>query len=172
MPVEVAANLARFDGIRYGLSVGQDETIWEVYRKTRAQGLGDEVKRRIILGTFASSAGYADRFYLKGQQVRHLIKRDFDRAFEEVDFILAPVSPTTAFKLGEKTADPLQMYLSDIYTIPANLAGIPAIALPAGLAEGLPLGVQLLGPQQSDWQLLDFAERYEEAINFAASPNL
>lgn len=179
MPVEVASNLARFDVVRYG--------------KGREQ-FGDEVKRRIILGTFASSAGYADRFYLKGQQARLLIKQDFDRAYQRVDYILSPVSPTVAFKIGEKTEDPLAMYFSDIYTIPANLAGLPAISLPAGLAKReigngkeeigkekrdkkeersgkeLPVGVQLIGPQRSDWQLLDFAENYEKILNFKATP--
>src|SRR3972149_4471197 len=134
MPVEVSSNLARYDGIKYGFSAKDAQNLLDVYLESRSAGFGAEVKRRIMLGTYASSAGYVDQYYNKAQKVRALIKKDFDEAFKEVDFIVGPVSPTVAFKFGEKTVDPLSMYLSDIYTIAVNLAGLPAISVPAGFA--------------------------------------
>lgn len=151
-PVEVASNLARFDGIRFG--------------KTRDH-FGKEPMRRIILGTFISSSGYVDQYYNQAIAVKQLIKQDFDEAFKEVDLIAAPTTPTTAFKFGEKAADPLQMYLSDIFTVPANLAGIPAINLPIGLADGLPVGIQLMGPQFGESLLFVIGKELEKAVGFS-----
>jgi aspartyl-tRNA(Asn)/glutamyl-tRNA(Gln) amidotransferase subunit A len=143
MPCEVSSNLGRYDGVRYGLSE-KGESLFDSYDQTREAGFGAEVKRRIMLGSYALSAGYYDQYYRKALKVRTLIKKDFDEAFKEVDLIVGPTSPTTAWKLGEKSADPLTMYLSDIYTISANLAGIPGLSVPCGFAEGLPVGLQLL----------------------------
>ena len=158
---EASANLARYDGIRYGLRVPGDNNI-EIYNRTRARGFGAEVKRRIMLGTFVLSAGYYDAYYLKGQQVRTLIRRDFERAFESCDIIATPVAPTTAFKLGEKTADPLQMYLSDIFTISVNLAGLPGMSVPCGFdASGLPIGLQLIGPPFGEEAILRAGDAFE-----------
>lgn len=161
---EASSNLARFDGVRFGARVAGDRPLSEMYKQTRAL-FGEEVKRRIILGTFALSAGYYDAYYKKACQVRRLIKQDFDKAYQNVDMILAPVSPTTAFKLGDKTSDPLQMYLNDIYTIPANLAGIPGISVPAGrAANGLPIGVQFLGRHFGEPELLAMAKFIEQNV--------
>ncbi len=158
---EASANLARYDGIRYGLRVPGDNNI-EIYNRTRARGFGAEVKRRIMLGTFVLSAGYYDAYYLKGQKVRTLIRRDFERAFESCDVIATPVTPTTAFKLGEKTSDPLQMYLSDIFTISVNLAGLPGMAVPCGFdASGLPIGLQLIGPPFGEEAILRAGDAFE-----------
>jgi aspartyl-tRNA(Asn)/glutamyl-tRNA(Gln) amidotransferase subunit A len=145
-PAEASANLARFDGVRYGPRISTG-AMWETYRQTRGAGFGPEVKRRIMLGTYALSAGYYDdAYYLKAQKVRTLIKRDFDTAFAQVDVIACPTSPTTAFKIGERVDDPLQMYLSDVFTLAVNLAGICGISVPCGFDElGLPIGLQLLG---------------------------
>jgi aspartyl-tRNA(Asn)/glutamyl-tRNA(Gln) amidotransferase subunit A len=145
-PCEVSANLERYDGIRYGYHSKKAENLLEVYTKSRAGGFGPEVVRRIMLGTYALSAGYFDAYYLKAQKVRALIRRDFDNAFEKVDVIIGPTSPTVAFKIGEKSDDPLSMYLSDIYTVPVNLAGVPAISVPCGVGaqSKLPVGVQLI----------------------------
>ncbi len=146
LPAEASANLARFDGIRYGLSERrQTTTLLELYQKTRDHGFGAEAKRRIILGTFVLSSGYYEAYYAKAQKVRTLVKRDFTEAFKEVDVILTPVSPTRAFKIGERAHDPLSMYLSDVFTIPANLAGVPAISIPVKGVSGLPVGFQLIG---------------------------
>jgi aspartyl-tRNA(Asn)/glutamyl-tRNA(Gln) amidotransferase subunit A len=158
---EASANLARFDGIRYGLRVEAGNQR-ELYKKTRARGFGDEVKRRIMLGTFALSAGYYDAYYLKAQKVRTLIKRDFERVFEKCDLIVTPTAPTTAFKLGEKMSDPLQMYLSDIFTISVNLAGLPGLAMPCGYdRNGMPIGLQLIGPPFGEESMLRAADAYE-----------
>ena len=169
MPAEVSANLARFDGVRYpGLPEIKKsaETLRDIYFKTRGEGFGPEVRRRILLGTFVLSAGYYDAYYAKAQKVRRLISDDFNRAWNEVDVIFAPVTPTPAFKFGEKTADPIQMYLSDVFTIPANLAGIPALSIPVKNyplgGEELPVAFQLMGPRLSDKKLLHIGKFYEE----------
>jgi aspartyl-tRNA(Asn)/glutamyl-tRNA(Gln) amidotransferase subunit A len=166
MPAEVSSNLARFDGMRYGRSDKRQATsdkLMEVYKKTRREGFGPEARRRIILGTFVLSSGYYDAYYAKAQKVRRLIKEDFDNAFKEVDIILGPVAPTPAFKLGEKTADPLQMYLSDIFTIPVNLAGLPAISIPVRGQEGLPIGFQLIGRHFREADIFGLGYYYEKA---------
>jgi aspartyl-tRNA(Asn)/glutamyl-tRNA(Gln) amidotransferase subunit A len=158
---EASANLSRYDGIRFGLRVEGDNNI-EIYNRTRARGFGAEVKRRIMLGTFVLSAGYYDAYYLKGQKVRTLIRRDFERAFESCDIIATPVAPTTAFALGEKTSDPLKMYLSDIFTISVNLAGLPGISVPCGFdAQGLPIGLQLIGQPFGEEAILRAGDAFE-----------
>ncbi len=162
MSSEVASNLARYDGVKYGLQI-QGDTLLESYLESRSKGFGQEAKRRIMLGTFSSSAGYSDQYYQKAQLARAKIKQDFDQAFEKVDLIAAPVAPTTAFKLGEKVDQPLQMYLSDIYTIPTNLAGLPGISIPCGLVEGLPVGLQLMANRFEDEFLLDIGQKYDQA---------
>ncbi|OQA47180.1 MAG: Glutamyl-tRNA(Gln) amidotransferase subunit A [Chloroflexi bacterium ADurb.Bin325] len=163
---EASANLARFDGIRYGLSAAA-ESLWETYRETRGQGFGPEVKRRIMLGAYALSAGYYDAYYLKAQQVRTLIRADFDAALAEVDVIACPTGPTTAFRIGEKMADPLSMYLTDILTLSANLAGLPAISLPCGFdGAGLPIGLQLMAGAFQEPLLLAAAFAYEQAAGW------
>ncbi len=163
---EASANLARFDGIRFGLSV-DGETIFDHFRQTRGAGFGPEVKRRIMLGTYALSAGYYDAYYLKAQQVRTLIKQDFDSAFAEVDVIVSPTSPTTAFRIGEKVDDPLAMILTDIFTTSANLAGLCGISIPCGFdAGGLPIGLQLLGPSLGEEKILQTAYAYEQSTEW------
>ena len=165
-PAEASANLARYDGVRYGLRVDADSPL-EMYRATRGQGFGAEVKRRIMLGTYALSAGYYDAYYLKAQKVRTLIKADFDSAFEKVDVIATPVSPTTAFRIGEKADDPLQMYLSDVLTMSVNLAGNCGISLPCGFDKtGLPIGLQLIGPALAEERILRTAFAYEQATEW------
>ena len=166
-PAEVSSNLARYDGIRYGHSVERRDdwhgALEDVYRQSRAEGFGPEVKRRIMLGTYALSTGYYDAYYKKAMEIRTLVKRDFDDAFKKVDVILTPTAPTTAFKLGEKTGDPLAMYLSDIFTVPANLAGLPGISIPAGFdADGLPIGLQLMGAQWDEETVFRAAHAYEQ----------
>jgi len=172
MPAEVSANLARFDGIKYGysrmetpfpLGNGVSKLI-DVYLKTRGEGFGAEVRRRIMLGTYILSAGYYDAYYTRAQKVRQLIKQDFDRAFKEVDVIITPTSPTTAFKFGEKTQDPLSMYLADIYTVSVNLAGVPGISIPVANEQGLPVGLQLIGKNFDDVRLLRIAKIIETII--------
>jgi len=170
---EASSNLARFDGVRYGFRAEESPTLREMYQRTREQGFGTEVKRRIMLGTYVLSSGYYDAYYLKAQKVRALLKQDFSRAFESCDAIITPTSPTTAFLLGEKTDDPLAMYLNDIYTVTANLAGIPGLSVPCGLsAAGLPIGMQLLGPHWSESTLFRFAYAYEETQPFTARPSV
>ncbi len=164
---EASANLARYDGVKYGLRDMAANDLLSMYCSTRAQGFGPEVKRRIMLGTYALSSGYYDAYYKKAQQVRRLIKQDYDRAFERFDLLLCPTSPSVAFEFGSKTDDPLQMYLSDIATIPANLAGIPGISLLCGFGQGgLPIGLQLLGPSLGDAVLLQAAHAFESATQF------
>lgn len=164
---EASSNLARYDGVRYGLRV-PGGTLTEMYRNTREGGFGPEVKRRIMLGTYALSAGYYDAYYLRAQKVRALIARDFADAFQKVDAIVAPTAPTPAFRLGEKTADPLQMYLADIYTVTGSLAGVPGISVPCGkTAAGLPIGMQILGPHFSEGRVLQIAANFERAGGFA-----
>ncbi len=166
MPAEASSNLARYDGIKYGYSEGDPKlkNLIEFYRITRAKGFGKEVKRRIMLGTFVLSAGYWEAYYLKAQKARALIKKDFEKAFERVDFLLTPTSPTPPFKLKEKIKDPLAMYLSDIYTVSPNLAGLPVISIPCGWIDNLPVGVQLIGAQFKDYELLEFAKKVEEVV--------
>ncbi len=165
-PAEASANLARYDGIRYGLSVPAEE-LWDSYRNTRGQGFGPEVKRRIMLGTYALSAGYYDAYYLKAQQVRTLIKQDFEVALQSVDVIACPTSPTTAFRIGEKVADPLGMYLSDIFTLSLNLAGMCGISLPCGIDSiGLPVGLQLIGGAFQEEMVFRAAHAYEQATEW------
>ena len=172
MTVEVASNLSRYDGIKYGHSTKEAKDLLEVYFKSRAEGFGAEAKRRIILGNYASSAGYIDQYYVKAQKVRTLVKKDFDEAFKKVDLILGPVSPTTAFKIGEKTDDPLQMYLSDIYTISINLAGLPAMSVPAGLSNGLPVGLQIIGPAQAENNIFTLGKLYERSRGDLPHPSV
>jgi aspartyl-tRNA(Asn)/glutamyl-tRNA(Gln) amidotransferase subunit A len=161
---EASSNLARYDGARYGHRAKGVRSLAEMYAKSRSEGFGSEVKRRIMLGTFVLSAGYYEAYYRKAQKVRRLIKEDFDRAFSEVDCIITPTSPTTAFRLREKIEDPLMMYLSDIYTVPANLAGIPALSLPSGIdRQGLPMGLQILGKQFDESTILRVADLLERA---------
>jgi aspartyl-tRNA(Asn)/glutamyl-tRNA(Gln) amidotransferase subunit A len=168
---EASSNLARFDGVRYGFRAENAPELRQMYRKTRAEGFGAEVKRRIMLGTYVLSAGYYDAYYRKAQQVRTLIKNDFLKAFASCDAIITPTAPTPAFAIGEKTDDPLAMYLNDIYTVTANLAGIPGISVPCGLSsERLPIGFQLLGPYWSEDQLLKIAHAYEQVKPFTERP--
>jgi len=162
---EASANLARYDGVQYGLRVPTDD-LYTMYTRTRAQGFGSEVKRRIMLGTFALSAGYYEGFFLKAQRARTLIRREFLRALETVDLVLMPVSPTVPFRLGEKVDDPLQMYLADVYTIPVNLAGLPGISVPCGFGHGLPIGLQLIGRPFDEVTVLRAAHAYEQATEW------
>ena len=165
-PSEASANLARYDGAKYGFSYKDTDNMWEAMEKTRQYGFGAEVKRRIMLGTYALSAGYYDAYYLKAQKVRTLIRREFDEAFEKYDALVTPTSPTVPFKIGEKVDDPLQMYLSDVCTLPINIAGLPAISIPAGFAEGLPIGMQIIGKPFSEETLLKIAHAYEQATDW------
>jgi aspartyl-tRNA(Asn)/glutamyl-tRNA(Gln) amidotransferase subunit A len=168
-PAECSSNLARFDGVRYGLRLDGDADLLTMYTHTRAGGFGAEVKRRILIGTYALSSGYYDAYYGRAQQVRTLISRDFDAAFADFDVIATPTSPGVAFELGAKTADPLAMYLNDYCTVPMSLAGIPGISIPNGLADGLPVGFQLAGPAFSENRLLDIAHAFERALGFDGS---
>jgi aspartyl-tRNA(Asn)/glutamyl-tRNA(Gln) amidotransferase subunit A len=165
-PSEASANLARYDGVKYGYSYRETTSMWEAMEKTKQFGFGAEVKRRIMLGTYALSAGYYDAYYLKAQKVRTLIKRDFERAFETYDVLVTPTSPTVAFKLGEKADDPVQMYLSDLCTLPINIAGVPAISIPAGFVDGLPVGLQFIGRHFGEETLLRAAYAYEQATSW------
>ena len=165
-PSEASANLARYDGVKYGYSARQAESMWDALEKTRQQGFGPEVKRRIMLGTYALSAGYYDAYYIKAQQVRTLIRKELDEAFDRFDAIVTPTSPSVAFKLGEKMDDPVQMYLNDIFTQPANIAGIPAISVPAGVVDGLPVGLQVMAPHMGEETLLRVAYAYEQATEW------
>ncbi len=170
---EASSNLARFDGVRYGFRAENAPGLREMYFKTREAGFGAEVKRRIMLGTYVLSSGYYDAYYAKAQKVRALVKRDYQVAFEKCDVILTPTSPSVAFKIGERSDDPLAMYLSDIYTVSANLAGVPAISVPCGLSSGnLPIGLQLIGNFWSEDVLLNLAHKYETAFPLGAKPGV
>ena len=166
---EASSNLARYDGVRYTRRSPNTTDAIDIYYKSRAEGFGEEVKRRIILGSYVLSSGYYDAYYLRAQKVRTLIRRDFEAAFEKVDVIMTPTSPTTAFKIGEKTSDPLSMYLSDICTINVNLAGLPGISVPCGFSDaGLPVGLQMIGKAFDERNLLSFAASYEAAHEWAS----
>lgn len=165
-PAEASSNLSRFDGVRFGYRCDNPADLTDLYKRSRGEGFGPEVKRRIMVGAYALSAGYYDAYYLQAQKIRRLIKNDFMAAYEQVDVILCPTSPTPPFKLGEKIDDPVSLYLTDIYTITANLAGVPGIALPAGFANGLPLGMQLLGPYFSEARLLNIAHQYQQVTDW------
>ncbi|MFO1505359.1 MAG: Asp-tRNA(Asn)/Glu-tRNA(Gln) amidotransferase subunit GatA [Steroidobacteraceae bacterium] len=165
-PAECSSNLARFDGVRFGHRCENPRDLRDLYDRSRAEGFGAEVKRRIMTGAYVLSAGYYDAYYLKAQKVRALITEEFRRAFQDVDLLLSPTSPTVAFGIGDKTSDPITMYLNDIYTIGANLAGLPALSMPCGFARGLPVGVQLIGPHFGEAKLLHAAHRYQQATDW------
>ena len=165
-PAECSANLARYDGVKYGYSYQDTSDMWEAMEKTREYGFGPEVTRRVMLGTYALSSGYYDAYYLKAQQARTLIKQDFDRVFQEVDALITPTSPVTAFKIGEMIGDPVQMYLIDVCTLPVNIAGLPGLSVPCGFSDGLPVGMQLIGPNFSEETLLRTAHAYESATQW------
>jgi len=163
-PAECSANLARYDGVKYSLSIREPgASLWDVYERSRGEGFGREVKRRVILGTYALSSGYYDAYYLKAQKVRTLIKQDFDRVFERFDAVVGPTSPNVAFPLGAKTQDPLAMYLNDLFTIPTSLAGLPGVSVPAGLADGLPVGLQIIGKALDESTVLRIARAFEQS---------
>ena len=168
-PAECSSNLARFDGVRYGLRASEPADLLDMYTRTRHDGFGPEVKRRVMLGTYALSSGYYDAYYGRAQKVRTKISQDFAQAFEQVDFIVTPTAPTVAFALGEKTGDPLAMYLNDYCTVPMSLAGIPAMSIPCGLSGGLPVGLQLAGPAFSENAMFDAAHALERALAFDGS---
>jgi aspartyl-tRNA(Asn)/glutamyl-tRNA(Gln) amidotransferase subunit A len=166
-PAEASSNLSRFDGVRYGYRAPEYTDLNDMYCKTRAQGFGAEVKRRILIGSYVLSHGYYDAYYLQAQKLRRLIANDFTEAFKACDMILGPTAPGTAFKLGEKTGDPVAMYLNDLYTIPANLAGLPAMSLPCGFdGKGLPIGLQLVGNYFSEAKMLNIAHQYQLATEW------
>jgi len=166
-PSECSANLARYDGVKYGYSYQGTNDMWEALEKTREYGFGPEVTRRVILGTYALSSGYHDAYYLKAQQARTMIRQDFDRVFQDVDALVTPTSPVTAFKIGEKSGDPVQMYLIDVCTLPVNIAGLPGLSVPCGFSDGLPVGLQLIGPRFSEETLLRTAHAYESATGWS-----
>ncbi|HVO47619.1 MAG TPA: Asp-tRNA(Asn)/Glu-tRNA(Gln) amidotransferase subunit GatA [Steroidobacteraceae bacterium] len=165
-PAECSSNLARFDGVRYGYRCKEPRDLMDLYKRSRGEGFGAEVKRRIMTGTYVLSAGYYDAYYLKAQKVRQLISADFKRAFGEVDVLMGPTTPTPAFPIGAKTSDPITMYLNDIYTIGANLAGLPAISIPCGFAGGLPVGLQIVGPHFGEAKILNAAHRYQRETDW------
>jgi len=169
-PAEASSNLARYDGVKYGLRVEGDDLL-DQYERTRAEGFGAEVRRRIMIGTYVLSAGYYDAYYLRAQRVRSLVARDFGRAFETVDVILAPTAPFTAFVIGERMDDPVAMYINDVFTVPSSLAGLPAVSVPAGLSgDGLPLGLQVVGRPFDEETVLRTAEVLESQAKFTATP--
>ncbi len=165
-PSEASSNLARYDGVRYGYRAKDYKDLEEMYSKTRDEGFGAEVKRRIMLGTYSLSSGYYDAYYLKAQKVRTLIYQDFMNAFESVDLLLTPTTPDIAFKIGEKVSDPLQMYLSDIFTVSVNMAGVPAVSIPCGFKDGMPVGMQLIGKPFDEGTILQTAYYYERLNDF------
>ncbi|RDL45760.1 Asp-tRNA(Asn)/Glu-tRNA(Gln) amidotransferase GatCAB subunit A [Marinomonas piezotolerans] len=165
-PSEASSNLSRFDGVRYGYRCEDPKDLMDMYKRSRGEGFGKEVQKRIMVGTYALSEGYYDAYYLKAQRIRRLIKEDFVKAFEEVDVIMGPVAPTTAFGIGAKTDDPIAMYLEDIYTLSVNLAGIPAMSVPAGFANGMPVGLQIMGNYFSEAKLLNVAHKFQQATDW------
>jgi aspartyl-tRNA(Asn)/glutamyl-tRNA(Gln) amidotransferase subunit A len=165
-PAEASSNLSRFDGVRFGYRCNDPENLEALYKRSRGEGFGEEVKRRILIGTYALSAGYYDAYYLKAQKVRRLIKNDFDAAFANVDVIMGPTAPHAGFKLGEKAANPVALYLSDIYTIAVNMAGLPGLSLPAGQSNGLPVGLQIIGKHFAEARLLNVAHRFQQATDW------
>lgn len=165
-PAECSSNLARYDGVRYGYRCKDPKDLLDMYQRTRSEGFGPEVKRRIMIGTYVLSAGFFDAYYLKAQKIRRLIRDDFVKAFQDVDVILSPTTPTPAFKLGEKTSDPLSMYLSDIYTIAVNLAGLPGMSIPAGFVKQLPIGMQLIGNLFGEAKILNVAHQYQQVTDW------
>lgn len=169
-PSEASSNLARFDGVRYGQRVENYDSVEELFTKTRSEGFGEEVKRRIMMGTYCLSSGYYDAYYKKAQQVRTLIKEDFDKAFDKYDVIISPTTPSTAFKIGEKSDNPLEMYLSDILTVSVNIAGIPAISIPCGMANNMPVGLQIIGKAFDEAKILNVAYNIEKKLNFNETP--
>ncbi len=171
-PAEASSNLVRYDGVRYGYRTEKADDVWEMYKKTRKEGFGAEVKRRIMLGTYALSAGYYEAYYEKAQKIRTLIIRDFEKAFEKFDALVSPTTPTVAFKLGEKVEDPLKMYMSDVCTIPVNLAGLPAISIPCSLSQSLPVGFQIIGKSLGEKTIISIAYALEKEIGFKERPSL
>jgi aspartyl-tRNA(Asn)/glutamyl-tRNA(Gln) amidotransferase subunit A len=165
-PAECSSNLSRFDGVRFGHRCENPRDVLDLYMRSRGEGFGAEVKRRIMTGTYVLSAGYYDAYYLKAQKVRQLISDDFRRAFEQVDVLIGPTAPTPAFEIGAKTDDPITMYLNDIYTIGANLAGLPAVSIPCGFVEDLPVGLQIIGPVFSEAKLLNAAHQYQKETDW------
>jgi aspartyl-tRNA(Asn)/glutamyl-tRNA(Gln) amidotransferase subunit A len=167
-PSEVSANMARYDGVRFGPgTVHEAEDLYEYYVKTRGEGFGDEMKRRIMVGTYALSSGYYDAYYLKAQKVRTLVKRDFEKVFEEVSAIITPTAPTAAFKIGQNTADPVKMYLEDVFTVPVNIAGVPALAVPCGFTKnGMPIGMQIIGPQFGEEVLIKIGDLFQKETDW------
>ena len=163
---ECSSNLSRFDGVRFGHRCDNPTDLEDLYKRSRTEGFGEEVKRRIMIGTYALSAGYYDAYYLKAQQLRRLIKQDYEKAFTEVDAIVCPVTPEIAFKRGDKTDDPVSMYLQDIYTIALNLAGLPGMSIPAGFSQGMPVGLQLIGNYFEESRLLNLAHRYQQVTDW------
>ena len=168
-PAEASANLSRFDGVRYGYRCDEPKDLFDLYTRTRAEGFGEEVKRRILVGTYALSAGFYDAYYKQAQKIRRLIKNDFEQAFQKCDVILGPTTASPAFKIGEKSNDPVQMYLEDIFTIAVNLAGIPGMSIPCGMKDNLPIGLQLIGPSFSEAKLLNVAHQYQQATDWHSS---
>ena len=172
-PSEASSNLSRFDGVKYGHRSDDDTNSISSLIASRSEGFGDEVKRRIMIGTYTLSAGYYDAYYKKAQQIRTLIIKEFSEVFNKVDVLLTPTSPSIAFKLNEKTNDPIKMYQSDLCTIPVNIAGLPAISFPAGISNNMPVGVQIIGPQNGDQKVLQFANKFQEKTEWhKASPSL
>jgi aspartyl-tRNA(Asn)/glutamyl-tRNA(Gln) amidotransferase subunit A len=165
-PAECSSNLSRFDGVRFGYRCDDPKNLEDLYKRSRGEGFGEEVKRRIMVGTYALSAGYYDAYYLKAQQIRRLISDDFTRAFQQVDVIMGPSSPSTAFNIGEKTDDPVAMYLSDIYTIAVNLAGLPGMSVPAGFSNSMPVGLQIIGNYFDESRLLNVAHKYQQTTDW------
>jgi len=165
-PAEASSNLSRYDGVKFGYRAEEFKDLEEMYLKTREQGFGDEVKRRILVGTYVLSAGYYDAYYLKAQKIRRLIANDFKNAFNECDLILAPSCPSTAFKIGDKTEDPVAMYMQDMYTISTNLAGLPAISSPAGFLNKMPVGFQLIGNYFDEATILNFTHQYQQITDW------